>query len=56
MFTRFSKLPWLPCLLAGALAARVVAALVVQHWVDKTPGRLCLIDWTARVKAELRPS
>jgi 4-amino-4-deoxy-L-arabinose transferase-like glycosyltransferase len=47
MFTRFSSLPWLPCLLAGALAARIAAAVGVQHWVDQTPGRLCLIEGDA---------
>ena len=43
MFTRFSRLPWLPCILAGALAARLGAAVLIQHQVDQTPGRLCLI-------------
>jgi 4-amino-4-deoxy-L-arabinose transferase-like glycosyltransferase len=47
MFTRFSRLPWLPCILLGALAARVVAAVIVQHWVEQTPGRLCLIEGDA---------
>ncbi|MGE5191875.1 MAG: ArnT family glycosyltransferase [Deltaproteobacteria bacterium] len=47
MFTRFSSLPWLPCILAGALAARMAAAVVVQHWVERTPGRLCLIEGDA---------
>lgn len=32
---------WL--LLAIALGVRVVAAVAVQAWVDRTPGRLCLI-------------
>src|SRR5262249_46792435 len=47
MFTRFSRWPWLPCLLAGALAARIAAAVGVQHWVEQTPGRLCLIEGDA---------
>src|SRR5262245_61217918 len=47
MSRRFSTLPWLPCLLAGALAARIAAAVGVQHWVDQTPGRLCLIEGDA---------
>ncbi len=47
MFTRFSKLPLLPCILFGALAIRLVAAFAVQHWVEKTPGRLCLIEGDA---------
>jgi 4-amino-4-deoxy-L-arabinose transferase-like glycosyltransferase len=47
MFTRFSRLPWLPCLLAGALVVRIAAAAGVQHWVDQTPGRLCLIEGDA---------
>src|SRR5437870_377226 len=36
---------WLPLivLLAGAFALRVGAAVVIQHEVDRTPGRLCLI-------------
>jgi hypothetical protein len=37
----------LPCLLAGALAARIAAAVGVQHWVEQTPGRLCLIEGDA---------
>jgi 4-amino-4-deoxy-L-arabinose transferase-like glycosyltransferase len=47
MFTRPSSLPWLPCILAGALAARVAAAIAVQQWVERTPGRLCLIEGDA---------
>lgn len=47
MFTRFSSPPWLPWILAGALLARVMAAVVVQQEVEKTPGRLCLIDGDA---------
>src|SRR5262249_40129750 len=47
MSRRFSTLPWLPCLLAGALAARIAAAIGVQHWVEQTPGRLCLIEGDA---------
>jgi 4-amino-4-deoxy-L-arabinose transferase-like glycosyltransferase len=47
MFTRSSSLPWLPCILAGALAARVAAAVGVQQWVERTPGRLCLIEGDA---------
>lgn len=43
MPTRFSRLPWLPCIIAGALAARLGAAVLVQQMVEKTPGRLCLI-------------
>jgi len=47
MFTFFSKLPWLPCILAGALTVRVAAAVLVQNWVEQTPGRLCLIEGDA---------
>jgi 4-amino-4-deoxy-L-arabinose transferase-like glycosyltransferase len=47
MFTFLSSLPWLPCILAGALALRIVAAVAVQHWVEGTPGRLCLIKGDA---------
>jgi 4-amino-4-deoxy-L-arabinose transferase-like glycosyltransferase len=47
MSTRFSSWPWLPCLLAGALAARIATAVGVQHWVEQTPGRLCLIEGDA---------
>jgi 4-amino-4-deoxy-L-arabinose transferase-like glycosyltransferase len=47
MFTRSASLPWLPCILAGALAARVAAALAVQQWVERTPGRMCLIEGDA---------
>jgi hypothetical protein len=47
MFTRFSSLPWLPCVLAGALAVRIAAAVLVERWVEKTPGRLCLIEGDA---------
>jgi len=39
----FSRLPWLPCILAGALAARLVAAVLVQQMVERAPRRLCLI-------------
>ena len=47
MFTRFTSLPRLPFVLAVALIIRLAAAVVVQHWVDKTPGRLCLIEGDA---------
>ncbi len=47
MFTSFSRLPWLPCILAGALTVRVAAAVAVQNWVEQTPGRLCLIEGDA---------
>ncbi len=47
MFACCSRLPWWPCILAGALALRIVAAVAVQHWVEKTPGRLCLIEGDA---------
>src|SRR5436190_9501895 len=43
MFTRFSRLPWLPCILGGALAARLGAAVLVQQMVEQPPRRLCLI-------------
>jgi 4-amino-4-deoxy-L-arabinose transferase-like glycosyltransferase len=43
MFKRFSRFPWLRCILAGALAARLGAAVLIQHQVEQTPGRLCLI-------------
>ncbi len=43
MLTRFSRLPWLPCIIAGAFAARLSAAILVQQKVEQTPGRLCLI-------------
>jgi 4-amino-4-deoxy-L-arabinose transferase-like glycosyltransferase len=47
MFTSFSSLPWLPFILAGALVLRIAAAVAVQHWVERTPGRLCLIEGDA---------
>src|SRR4029077_18208004 len=53
MPTRFFRLPWLPCILAGALAARLGAAVLVQHMVEKTPGRLCLIAGDAEGYWEL---
>ncbi|MCY2968685.1 MAG: glycosyltransferase family 39 protein [Planctomycetota bacterium] len=34
-------------LLACALAVRLLAAFVVQTWVDQTPGRLCLVEGDA---------
>ncbi|HEY2253480.1 MAG TPA: glycosyltransferase family 39 protein [Planctomycetaceae bacterium] len=33
----------MPCILAGALAARLGTAVLVQQKVEQTPGRLCLI-------------
>jgi 4-amino-4-deoxy-L-arabinose transferase-like glycosyltransferase len=47
MVARFRRMPWLLCILLGALAARAGAAIGVQHWVDQTPGRLCLIEGDA---------
>ena len=47
MVAHFRRMPWFFCILLGALAARVGAAIVVQHWVDQTPGRLCLIEGDA---------
>ena len=43
MSASFSRLPWLPCILAGALAARLSMAVIVQQKVEQAPGRLCLI-------------
>lgn len=48
MFTRFSRFPWLPCILAGALVARLGAAVLIQHLVDQTPGQVCLIAGDAQ--------
>lgn len=47
MLTRFPRLPWLTCILAGALIVRLGAAWFVQQWVDRTPGRICLIEGDA---------
>ncbi len=47
MLARFRRMPWLLCILLGALAVRSGAAVIVQHWVDRTPGRLCLIEGDA---------
>lgn len=47
MFARFSSPPWLPWILVGAFLVRVLAAVVVQHEVEKTPSRICLIDGDA---------
>jgi len=44
MFRRLPKLPPLPLILAGALALRIIAAVCVQHHVEQTPGRLCLVS------------
>jgi len=43
MSWRFANWSWLPCILVAALTARVLAAFLVQHWVERTEGRLCLI-------------
>lgn len=53
MLTRFSNLPWLPCILAGALTVRMAAAVAVEHWLEQTPGRLCLIEGDAEGYWEL---
>jgi 4-amino-4-deoxy-L-arabinose transferase-like glycosyltransferase len=47
MLARFRRMPCLVCILLGALAARAGAAIIVQHWIDQTPGRLCLIEGDA---------
>lgn len=43
MFRRFTPCPWLTCILAGALILRLGSAIAVQVWVNREPGRLCLI-------------
>lgn len=43
MSGRSANWSWLPCILAAALTARVLAACLVQHWVERTDGRVCLI-------------
>lgn len=43
MFDRDDKRPWLWIILGGAFLVRSAAAVCVQGWVDRTPGRLCLI-------------
>lgn len=53
MFKRFSRFPWLRCILAGALAARLGAAVLLQRLVEQTPGRLCLIAGDAEGYWEL---
>ena len=53
MFTRFPKLPWLPCILAGALTARLGVAVLIQQMVEQPPGRLCLIAGDAQGYWEL---
>jgi 4-amino-4-deoxy-L-arabinose transferase-like glycosyltransferase len=53
MSGRFANWSWLPCILAVALLVRVVAAVVVQHWVERTPGRLCVIKGDAEGYWEL---
>jgi 4-amino-4-deoxy-L-arabinose transferase-like glycosyltransferase len=39
--------PWLLIILGGAFVLRLGAAVFVQHRVDQTPGKLCLIDGDA---------
>ncbi|MFN0051143.1 MAG: ArnT family glycosyltransferase [Planctomycetales bacterium] len=46
-------MPWLVIILAGALGLRLVAALLIQNWVERTPGRLCLIAGDAEGYWEL---
>lgn len=47
MLERSTHIPWLAIILGGALLVRLAAAVAVQHMVDQTPGRLCLIDGDA---------
>jgi 4-amino-4-deoxy-L-arabinose transferase-like glycosyltransferase len=53
MFTRFSGMPSLPCILALALAVRLGAAILIQRMVEQKPGRLCLIAGDAEGYWEL---
>jgi 4-amino-4-deoxy-L-arabinose transferase-like glycosyltransferase len=41
------RVPWLWFILGGAFVIRLAAALFVQQWIDRTPGRLCLIEGDA---------
>lgn len=47
MSERYARVPWLLIILAGAFVVRSAAAVVVQRLVDRTPGRLCLIEGDA---------
>jgi len=53
MLRRFSSLPSLRWILLGALVLRVGAAIGVQRWVERPPGRLCLIAGDAEGYWEL---
>jgi 4-amino-4-deoxy-L-arabinose transferase-like glycosyltransferase len=53
MFRRFSSLPSLRWILLGALFLRAGAAIGVQRWVERPPGRLCLIAGDAEGYWEL---
>lgn len=50
---RSAGVPWLVIILAGAFAVRLAAAVAVQHYVEGTPGRLCLIAGDAEGYWEL---
>jgi uncharacterized membrane protein len=48
-----AKLPWLGIILTAAFLVRLAAAFAVQQWVERTPGRLCLIEGDAEGYWEL---
>lgn len=48
----WAKVPWV-WIVAAALGLRLTAAVVLQSWLDRTPGRLCLIAGDAEGYWEL---